>query len=559
MTEPIRRLPDPIITSDGKLVGTSALTPQAMKTRGAIAIPSTKVIPVILVPGIMGTNLRAHTRTEGVQNEALRPGEPAWRPPNGTVAGLREAAAWKTRDPALRQQILDGDTLEVDDSGLIEIPDDDSQGSQAAHMRTRWWGEVHWASYGPLLCELQRNLNTTFENSLILRKREPTDHWESVVEYDREKWNAADMPALTTAELEKFAQYQYPVYACGYNWIRSNELSAERLKNRVLEIIDFWTKRKFDCKQVILVSHSMGGLVSRACAKQIPDKIVGIVHGVMPALGAPLAYRRIASGTEKSSPSAKFKARITMEKFADIAGDTSMKTTPTMATACGALELLPNHLYPSPWLFASVRKKDGTIKDVAPLFYGNVYDMYRDFSVWYRVINPELADPAGKYDPEIDGGVNQAIVRAIGQAEKFHTKVLDSYYHPNSYAYYGADEKQLSFGVMRWVTDNQDFLEKKTSQLICIGQATSDESFVGGRTMVMPKNFPGAGTTSWFMPGDQDAPGDGTVSHQSGDGPRGKVKRVFRTTGYSHQDSYADKHMLKLTFHLIARVSQEAK
>jgi pimeloyl-ACP methyl ester carboxylesterase len=473
MTEPIRRLPDPIVTSDGKLVGTSALTPQAMKTRGAIAIPSTKVIPVILVPGIMGTNLRAHTRTEGVQNEALRPGEPAWRPPNGTVAGLREAAAWKTRDPALRQQILDGDTLEVDDSGLIEIPDDNSQGSQAAHMRTRWWGEVHWASYGPLLCELQRNLNTTFENSLILRKRELTDHWESVVEYDREKWNTADMPALTTAELEKFAQYQYPVYACGYNWIRSNELSAERLKNRVLEIIDFWTKRKFDCKQVILVSHSMGGLVSRACAKQIPDKIVGIVHGVMPALGAPLAYRRIASGTEKSSPSATFKARITMEKFADIAGDTSMKTTPTMATACGALELLPNHLYPTPWLFASVRKKDGTIKDVCPLFYANVYDMYRDFSVWYRVINPELADPAKKYKKD-SGGVRAAILRAIDQAEKFHTKILHTYYHPNTYAYYGADKQQLSYGVMRWITDDQDLLTQQTSQLVCSGQAISD-------------------------------------------------------------------------------------
>lgn len=558
MTEPIRRLPDPIITADGKLVGTSALTPQAMKTRGAIAIPSTKVIPVILVPGIMGTNLRAHTRKEGVQNQALRPGEPAWRPPNGTVAGLREATAWKARDPVLRQKILDGDALEVDDSGLIEIPDDDSQGSQAAHMRTRWWGEVHWASYGPLLCELQRNLNTTFENSLILRKREPTDHWESVMEYDREKWNAADMPALTTAELEKFAQYQYPVYACGYNWIRSNELSAGRLKNRVLEIIDFWTKRRFDCKQVILVSHSMGGLVSRACAKQIPDKIVGIVHGVMPALGAPLAYRRIASGTEKSSPSANFKARITMEKFADIAGDTSMKTTPTMATACGALELLPNHLYPSPWLFASVRKKDGTIKDVAPLFYGNVYDMYRDFSVWYRVINPELADPAGKYDKDKDG-VKAAIIRAIDQAENFHTKILDTYYHPNTYAYFGADKEQLSYGVMRWVTDNQDLLTPQTSQLVCVGQAISDESFVGGRTMVMPQNFPGAGTTYWFMPGDQDAPGDGTVPKQSGDGPHGKAKRVFHATGFSHQDSYADKHMLKLTFHLIARLSQEAK
>jgi hypothetical protein len=229
-----------------------------------------------------------------------------------------------------------------------------------------------------------------------------------------------------------------------------------------------------------------------------------------------------------------------------------------MATACGALELLPNHLYPSPWLFASVRKRDGTIKDVCPLFYSNVYDMYRDFSVWYRVIDPELADPAGKYDQD-KNGVKAAIVRAIDQAEKFHTKILDAYYHPNTYAYYGADKNQLSYGVMRWITDNQDLLAQQTSQLVCVGQGISDESFVGGRTMVMPQNFPGAGTTYWFMPGEQDAPGDGTVPQQSGDGPRGKAKRVFHATGFSHQDSYADKHMLKLTFHLIARLSQEAK
>ena len=423
-------------------------------------------------------------------------------------------------------------------------------------MSKRWWGEVHWDSYGPLLCELRHNLNSTFDVLMIRQKRQLNSHWESVMEYDREKWNAGDMSALTEAELEKFAQYQYPVYACGYNWTQSNELSGERLKNRVLEIIDFWTQRKFDCKQVILVTHSMGGLVARACAKQIPDKIVGVLHGVMPALGAPLAYRRMACGVEKSSPSADWKGNIAMEKFAEIAGDTTEKTTPTMATSCGPLELLPNHLYPGPWLLASVRKPDGSIEDICQLFYPNVYDLYRDFTSWYRVIDLSLVDPAVKYSE--DGEPIQAVKKAIAQAEKFHTKVIGTYYHPNSYAYYGADTEQLSFGVFRWITDNQDALKKPTRSLIIAGEPTGT-NFNGGRTVLMPKNFAGAGKSYFFMPSEQDTPGDGTVSQQSGDGPRGKVKRVFRTTGFSHQGSYKDKHMLKLTFHLIARIAQEAK
>lgn len=532
------------------------MTPQAMKTRGAIAIPSNKVIPVILVPGIMGSNLRANTGPNKEQNEELRAGSPAWRPPNGTLAGLREASAWKDRSPAVRQKILDGDTLEVDDSGLIEIPDD-KEGMEAGQMRNRWWGEVHWDSYGPLLCDLHRKLNSTFEASWIQKKRQPNSHWESIMEYDREKWNAADMPALTEANLEKFAQYQYPVYACGYNWTQSNEQSGERLRKRVLDIIDFWVKRKFDCKQVILVTHSMGGLVARACAKQIPDQIAGVLHGVMPALGAPLAYRRMACGVEKSSPSANWKGNIAMEKFADIAGDTTEKTTPTMATACGALELLPNHLYPGPWLMASVKKPDGSIEDICQLFYPNVYDLYRDFSSWYRVIDLKLVDPAGKYAKK-KTRIERTVQDAIGQAEKFHTKVIDSYYHPNSYAYYGADPEQLSFGVVRWVTDDQSALKQSARSLMVVGKPVST-SFNGGRTMVMPEHFADAGKSYFFVPGEQDAPGDGTVSHQSGDGPRSKVKRVFRTTGFSHQGSYKDEHMLHLTFHLIARIAQEAK
>jgi hypothetical protein len=76
MTEPFRRLPDPIVGDDGFLKGMSVLTPEAMTTIGGIAIPSSKVIPVIVVPGIMGSNLRATTNKKQAQNEELSAGSP---------------------------------------------------------------------------------------------------------------------------------------------------------------------------------------------------------------------------------------------------------------------------------------------------------------------------------------------------------------------------------------------------------------------------------------------------------------------------------------------------
>jgi hypothetical protein len=54
-------------------------------------IPPDKVMPVIVIAGIMGSNLRARTSTGPKKNDELEPGQQAWRPPNGKIAGLKEA------------------------------------------------------------------------------------------------------------------------------------------------------------------------------------------------------------------------------------------------------------------------------------------------------------------------------------------------------------------------------------------------------------------------------------------------------------------------------------
>jgi hypothetical protein len=125
---------------------------------------------------------------------------------------------------------------------------------------------------------------------------------------------------------------------------------------------------------------------------------------------------------------------------------------PVMALAPGPLQLLPNHLYPRPWLHVSlvsrVNNKD-VPRDVVHLPVDNPYDLYRDTRSWYRLIDPKLVDPAGKYKSESE--VVDRIRKAMNSAEYFHREVLGTYYHPNTYAFYGSDTAYMSFGSVRWV------------------------------------------------------------------------------------------------------------
>jgi pimeloyl-ACP methyl ester carboxylesterase len=516
-------------------------------------LPSSKVIPVIVVPGIMGTNLRAATSPAKRANEVLDPGEPAWRAPNGTFEGLKTARKWKSFGPKTRQQILDANTLEVDNRGDIHLPlEARNYGTTEAEVRQRWWGEVHWDSYGNLLYGLHVGLNHTFEMDPLDGVRVICSHWKDVMACDPAKWGVRSIDKITEAELEKHAGYYFPVYACGYNWLESCAESANWLQQRIEGIISFWTERKRECRQVILVTHSMGGLVARACAKQIPEKILGVIHGAMPALGAPACYRRIACGTEQWSPSNGQVDNIKAEHIAEILGEMPKDTMAVMSTSPGALQLLPNHLYPQPWLHIClvnrINNKD-VPRDVVHLPTGNPYEMYRNFNVWYRLVDPHLADPAKKY-LEGESGVSQAILNAIISAEKFHRETLGTYYHPNTFAFYGADPTHMSFGAVRWVARDPGsgavFTESNLRGALGTGYGPS-----GGRRVRVEGR-----TDLHFVPARQDVAGDGTVPHQSGAGPRGKVSQLFDVRGFDHQGAFNNEATLLLTHHLIVKLVQ---
>lgn len=565
MSDPIRRVPVEI-DAQGQVKAQSVTSPIRFGVRAGVGVPPSKIIPIVFVPGIMGSNLKTKA-SKG------KPSEIAWRPPNGTMDAANQAfRIWKGRSPSDRQRLLDPDDTEVDDRGDLQV----GWFASEAQYRERGWGEIHWDSYGEWLQTLEESLNRTFVRKAD-GNRVIAAHWQSVIRADRGSWDARDLAALSEAELEKSAQYHYPVYAVGYNWLRCNSEAAARLARRIDTWIAEWKARPgYQCDKVILISHSMGGLVCRAYAKRHPDKVLGIIHGVQPAVGAPLAYRRMACGTETGDAKGE---NLKTKGFATIAGKTPADTIPVMGVSPGPLELLPNHLHPPGWLKALVKDRKGTTeREMLSLPQSDPYDeIYRDMKSWYRLIDPALLDPGKKYATDFgQGETNGAMakcIEAIGQAEHFHKEIIGNYYHPNTYAFYGRDADQLSYGTVRWAGTwhGQDAMHEarlrqgKPASSNTPGRVIADfglSTATADHPALQPTNGtrprPIANSSIEFHIQPQDAPGDGTVNWQSGEAPGLNIKRLFCTTGYDHQGSYNDPNMRQLTFHLICKIVQGA-
>ena len=128
--------------------------------------------------------------------------------------------------------------------------------------------------------------------------------------------------------------FEFPVYAFGYNWTDDNAHSGAMLVNRIEKIIEEARGVTGLCEKVILITHSMGGLVARWASKAgAESSILGIIHGVQPATGAPSAYWRMKAGFEGDP--------IVSAVF----GSTGPTVTPLFANCPSILQLLPNKLH----------------------------------------------------------------------------------------------------------------------------------------------------------------------------------------------------------------------
>ncbi|MCX6585728.1 MAG: hypothetical protein NTX13_04000 [Acidobacteria bacterium] len=132
--------------------------------------------------------------------------------------------------------------------------------------------------------------------------------------------------------------FELPVYAFGFNWTDDVRNAASKLLERIDTIIEEARRVTGLCEKVILLSHSMGGLVCRTASEVLDgrNKILGIVHCVQPVNGAPAAYWRMKAGFEGSDKLGLVQSAL---------GNSGPKVTAILGNMPGGLELLPNKLH----------------------------------------------------------------------------------------------------------------------------------------------------------------------------------------------------------------------
>lgn len=384
--------------------------------KGIIYKTPTKVIPIVFLPGVMGSNLMSSDS-----------GQPIW-----TVNSRGSVAKWAIRGPKIRKKLLNPLSTEVDSKGIVEKETHSENGFFNSRV-SRGWGEVGAMSYGTFLPWLQDALNdseTLIENRIAgnVKKTLRAKLIDGIERNDIKGFK------LTENEVSLSYKFLYPVHAVGYNWLQSNAKSALRLKNQVERIISDYNLAGLKCEKVIIVTHSMGGLVARYYSELMGgrENILGIVHGVIPNLGSPIAYKRMKTG-EAGIPGY-------------VIGSNGAEMTAVLAQSAGPLQLLPGTHYGNGWLQVEGMKA-ALPKD------GNPYDeIYLKRSEWWGLCEERFLNPDNKgMDKEQLDSDWTSFDLLMSSTVKSFIEQLNGHYHPNTFSFYGNDGgKYPSYGKLNW-------------------------------------------------------------------------------------------------------------
>lgn len=382
-----------------------SLTPQR-KEKNYVAVclvPPEKVIPVIFIPGVMGSNLK-NQKSEVWQFSA---------------SSLRK---WPFASPEKRKFLLDPKTTTVDDSG--EIVNDGADGKKFPSRRARGWGSAFYKSYGEALDRLQYLLG---DDDILM------DNYfrEAQQQTARQRFTGVrigDEPVeqvLTEEEVAHGHRFLFPLHVFGYNWLQSNADSAALLGTYINKVLGNYRGR-LAVNKVILITHSMGGLVARHYSENLngQENILGVVHGVMPDLGSPTAYRRMKTGE---------RGIIGM-----IIGNNAEKLMPVLAQSPGPLQLLPGKAYGQGWL-----KIEGSTTRMSLPVDDPYEEIYLDKTAWWRLCEQDLLldnteDEWNQYETRVSRRVHDFI------------EGLNGKYHPQTWLFYGASADNPSDAFLKW-------------------------------------------------------------------------------------------------------------
>ncbi|HCU0181831.1 TPA: acetyltransferase [Enterobacter hormaechei] len=503
--------------------------------------PPVKAIPVIFLPGVMGTNLMANKASQT---------EDIWR--GDSLGGV--FLKWAGVDGKRRRKLLNPDTTKVDNRGDINqtlyspLSDD---GKLFTTRRERGWGEVLSFSYGKFISVFQGALLDDWQQDLV-HYGKSTSEKNGVLSQlvgkslsEEKDTEITGESILTQQELNHFKNFLFPVHVYGYNWLEDNKTSAQGLVAFIDRTISLYKNERghgmpFPAGQekVIIVTHSMGGLVARYASQVLgaKDKILGIVHGVIPDLGSPAAYRRMKVGARQEGMAGA------------VLGNTAEELMPVLARAPAPLQLLPSAKYLSgaPWLSVEGAGENGS--DVKLPQAGDPFgEIYLNKTLWYRLYESDIIDK--------DEAVSQSnwieYNDLIDKNVQPYIESLDNLYHPNTYAFYG--NKIDSDGTLMW---------RKTSITYPKNRHESDRKLPNNyREIPLPFN-----RSQMYVITSSNTAGDGTVPVESLSAicRNSEIKSVL-AIGVDHQGAYDVSSMkdiqarpaLQFTLRAIVKMVQE--
>jgi hypothetical protein len=591
---------------DGFAEITAVTTPLDDRRKIRVRVPPGKLIPIVFLPGIMGSNLRLSRERQALLK---RINNLAWWPDKrGDAYWRRNASA------AARQLRLDPDHVEVDrykvtheevegkrshrfdatgdltvssDKRHDNVPDDLGDVSKllitdpkadpthplamnrqcftaAQKARARGWSEVMFNAYGDILQLMERQLNDMLRREgkkhvispAWLDKNNP----EALVGRAPSSFGVHGAQPLGEDDIRKIGECWYPVHAFGYNWLRSNGVEAPLLAEKIRLLVDTYNENGFNCPGVIIVTHSMGGILARAMMHpkygNIRDKILGVVHGVMPTTGAAAAYKRMRAGFEASNhPWWDVGANIVGNVTQSLLGDNGEEVTAVLANAQGGLELLPAAAYGTQWLH--LQDDNGKLLAKWPQSdaVSEIYTLDRD--KWWRLINPDWIDPAKQIDrPPNKGGKTseqigpEATMERIREAMRFADAIKDTF-HERTYAHYGSDPGQPAWNELVWRVVDGDPAAAGNPLTWTLLRGNKGDN---GQGTLRVKGYGGEVLKLKLQP--PMTPSDGTVPvERSASKVRAKLK--FVQTGYDHQDSYKASNATAATLYSIVRIAAD--
>ncbi|HEX7864854.1 MAG TPA: hypothetical protein VF555_07880 [Variovorax sp.] len=591
---------------DGFAEVTAVTTPLDDKRKIRVRVPPGKLIPIVFLPGIMGSNLRLSRERQAllkrINNLSWWPdkkGDAFWRR-NASAAARQlrldpdevEVDRYKVTDEKIankRRRRFDatGDVTISSDKRHDNVPDDLGDVSKllitdpkadpthplasnrqcftaAQKARARGWSEVMFDAYGDILKLMESQLNDMLrrvdKKYVISPAWLDKDNPEALVGRPPSSFGVHGAQPLSEDDIRKIGECWYPVHAFGYNWLRSNGVEAPLLAEKIGLLIDTYNENGFNCPGVIIVTHSMGGILARAMMHpkygNIRHKILGVVHGVMPTTGAAAAYKRMRAGFEGSSkPWWDVGANVVGGITQSLLGDNGQQVTAVLANAQGGLELLPAAAYGTQWLHL----QDDNGKFLAKWPQGDavseIYTLNRD--KWWRLINPDWIDPAKQVNmrPGKGGKTKEQIgpkatMDRIREAMHFANAIQNTF-HEKTYAHYGSDPRQPAWNELVW-------------------RVVAGDPAVAGDPLawtLLPGDKGDNGEGTLRVRGDGDeilklrlqppmTPSDGTVPvERSANKVRAKVK--FVQTGYDHQKSYKDPGAAAATLYSIVRIAAD--